>query len=84
MGSLEQLFIDERATIRSALELLDSTAKRILLIAPEGHLKAVITDGDIRRHLIRNGASKTRYLLSLHTIPSLSPGKPGYGQSHHA
>lgn len=55
MGSLEQLFIDERATIRSALELLDSTAKRILLIAPEGHLKAVITDGDIRRHLIKNG-----------------------------
>lgn len=55
MGSLEQLFIDERASIRSALELLDSTAKRILLIAPEGHLKAVITDGDIRRHLIKNG-----------------------------
>jgi dTDP-glucose pyrophosphorylase len=56
MGSLEQLFIDEKASIRYAMEQLDSTAMRILLIAPEGSLKAVVTDGDIRRHLIRNGS----------------------------
>ncbi|MBI9094592.1 MAG: NTP transferase domain-containing protein [Sphaerochaeta sp.] len=55
MSTLEQLFIDENATIRKTLEQLDQTAKRILLIAPEGKLKAVVTDGDIRRHLIRNG-----------------------------
>ena len=55
MSTLEQLFIDEDATIRKTLEQLDRTAKRILLIAPEGKLKAVVTDGDIRRHLIRNG-----------------------------
>lgn len=56
MGSLEQLFIEGNVSIRSALEQLDSTAKRILLIAPKGRLEAVITDGDIRRHLIKNGS----------------------------
>lgn len=56
MGTLEQLFIDEKTSIRSALEQLDITAKRILLIASDGHLKAVVTDGDIRRHLIKNGS----------------------------
>ena len=56
MVALERLFIEETNTIRSAMEQLDSTGKRILLIAPSGRLKAVITDGDIRRHLIRNGS----------------------------
>ncbi len=56
MIALEKLFIEEHDTIRSALERLDSTGKRILMIAPNGKLKAVITDGDIRRHLIKNGS----------------------------
>ncbi len=56
MGILEQLFIDETTSIREALEQLDRTAKRILLVAPQGKLKAVVTDGDIRRHLIKNGS----------------------------
>jgi len=56
MVPLERLFIEENDSIRSAMERLDETALRILLIAPGGKLKAVLTDGDIRRHLIKNGS----------------------------
>ncbi|MFA5528218.1 MAG: sugar phosphate nucleotidyltransferase [Peptostreptococcales bacterium] len=55
MNQLERLFIDESSSIRSAMERLNETAKRILLVTSEGRLLAVVTDGDIRRHLIRNG-----------------------------
>ena len=37
------------------LRKLDETGQRILFIAPEGHLKAVITDGDIRKFFLRGG-----------------------------
>jgi CBS domain-containing protein len=56
MVPLERLFIEENDSIRSAMERLDETALRILLIAPGGKLKAVLTDGDIRRHIIKNGS----------------------------
>lgn len=58
MGMLEKLFIKEKASIQEAMAQLDATGKRILLIAPDGKLKAVVSDGDIRRHLIRNGKIK--------------------------
>ena len=31
------------------MKKLDETGQRILFIAPEGKLKAVVTDGDIRK-----------------------------------
>ncbi|MDR3541404.1 MAG: sugar phosphate nucleotidyltransferase [Desulfosporosinus sp.] len=34
---------------------LDATARQILLVAENNKLKAIITDGDIRRHLLRGG-----------------------------
>ena len=37
------------------LRKLDETGQRILFIAPEGKLKAVITDGDIRKFFLRGG-----------------------------
>ena len=35
---------------------LDETGQRILFIAPEGKLRAVVTDGDIRKFILRGGA----------------------------
>lgn len=55
MIPLEQLFIEENTKIQDALKQLDRTGKRILLVTSEGVFKAVLTDGDIRRHLIKNG-----------------------------
>ena len=49
MIKVEELFIAPNATVLEPLRKLDETGQRIQFIAPEGHLKAVITDGDIRK-----------------------------------
>ena len=50
MIQVEELFIEPTATVLETLRKLDVTGQRILFIAPEGKLKAVITDGDARRY----------------------------------
>lgn len=52
---LDELFIQEDSTILEAMKRLDVTGQRILFIAPEGKLKAVLTDGDVRKCLLRGG-----------------------------
>lgn len=53
--NIEKLLISENLTIRDALKKLDETGRRILLITESEVLKAVITDGDIRRWILKNG-----------------------------
>ncbi|CAH2211892.1 nucleotidyltransferase family protein [Tepidibacter aestuarii] len=61
---LQDLFIDETMTIKEALKKLDETAKKILIVTEYNKLKAVITDGDIRRWILRSGdLSKTVSLI---------------------
>ena len=55
MIKVEELFIEPTATVLETLRKLDETGQRILFIAPEGKLKAVITDGDIRKFFLRGG-----------------------------
>lgn len=55
MIKVEELFIEPTATVLETLRKLDETGQRILFIAPEGRLKAVITDGDIRKFFLRGG-----------------------------
>ena len=53
---VEELFISESCTVLDTMKKLDETGQRILFIAPEGKLKAVVTDGDIRKCILRGGA----------------------------
>lgn len=52
---LEDLFIREEATIREALSQLDKTGRRILIVVEGRKLLGVLTDGDIRRWILKNG-----------------------------
>ena len=52
---LEDLFIREEATIREALSQLDKTAQKILIVVEGRKLLGVLTDGDIRRWILKNG-----------------------------
>lgn len=56
MLKAEELFIPETASILDAMKRLDETGQRILFVAPEGRLKAVVTDGDIRKCMLRGGS----------------------------
>ena len=55
MLKVEELFISETATVLEALKKLDVTGQRILFIAPEGRLRAAVTDGDVRKYFLRGG-----------------------------
>jgi len=48
--------VSENATIRDAMKIIDNSSLRIALIVDfDGKLKGTLTDGDIRRYLIKGG-----------------------------
>jgi len=51
----EDIFINEDCSIRDAIKRLDVTAKKILFVVNEGVLIGSITDGDIRRLILKKG-----------------------------
>lgn len=53
---IRDIIIDEEYTIRQVLKKIDDTGKRILLVGDNNNkLKGVITDGDIRRWILKSG-----------------------------
>ncbi|WP_348982317.1 sugar phosphate nucleotidyltransferase [Desulfosporosinus sp. FKB] len=52
---IETLLIHEERSVREAMKQIDVTARQILLVVKNNILKAIITDGDVRRHLLRGG-----------------------------
>jgi dTDP-glucose pyrophosphorylase len=53
--NVRDFLIDEEATMLQAMELLDKVAKKVLFVERFGKLAAAITDGDIRRWILRKG-----------------------------
>jgi len=52
---IQTLFINRDTSIRQAIEKLDKTAKRILIVVENNKLIGVVTDGDIRRWILKSG-----------------------------
>ncbi|MBU5310753.1 nucleotidyltransferase family protein [Tissierella carlieri] len=53
--NIQDLFINEDLSIKEAIKKLDETAKKILLVVENNKLIGVLTDGDIRRWILKNG-----------------------------
>lgn len=70
---LEDLFIQEDASILATMKRLDETGQRILFIAPEGRLQAVLTDGDLRKFLLRGGTLEQPVRLAANYKPKYLP-----------
>lgn len=51
---VEKLFITPDSSIRDAIRQLDQTAKKILMVTDNGKLTGVVTDGDVRRWILKN------------------------------
>ncbi len=49
------LFIDSDISIKESIRLLDKFAKKVLLVTKENVLEGILTDGDIRRWILKNG-----------------------------
>lgn len=56
---IKQFLIDENATILEAMERLDNVAKKVLFVVRNNQFVAVLTDGDIRRWILKKGNLET-------------------------
>jgi hypothetical protein len=52
---LKDFIIDEDCTLLKAMERLDKVAKKVLFVVRNGELVAALTDGDIRRWILKKG-----------------------------
>lgn len=53
--NVTELLIDEEATMIEAMQQLDKVAKKVLFVMRQGSFFATLTDGDIRRWILRKG-----------------------------
>ena len=52
----KDIFVNENTSIKEALKKLDKSAEKILLVVDEEkRLLGTLTDGDIRRYIIKTG-----------------------------
>lgn len=70
---IDDLIISENLTVIEAMQKLNERGKRILFIAPDFKLKAVLTDGDVRRHILHGGKLNARVAdmanYKFHSLP---------------
>lgn len=52
---VNDVIIDENSSMIEAMERLDSTSKKVLFVQNDNKLAAAITDGDIRRWILKKG-----------------------------
>lgn len=52
---VKEFLIDEEATMLEAMQQLDKVAKKVLFVTRKGYFVAAITDGDIRRWILKKG-----------------------------
>ncbi len=53
--NIEKFLIDENKTIIDAMKQLDNVAKKILFVTKDNKFAGTLTDGDIRRYILKNG-----------------------------
>lgn len=57
---VKDFLVSEEATIIEAMELLDQVAKKVLFVENNEQLTAAITDGDIRRWILKKGSLEAK------------------------
>lgn len=69
-SSLSKICIEEKLTVIEAMRILDKNGNKILFVQNHGVLLAALTDGDIRRWLMRGGdlQAEVRHVANYHPI----------------
>lgn len=66
----KEIFISEHSTIKEALKKLDQTAEKILLVVnTESVLQGTLTDGDLRRYILKGVSLDTSLQTFYHRTP---------------
>jgi len=66
---LQELCVEQDAFIEQALQRLDRTARKILFVVQEGRLIGTLTDGDVRRYLLKGGNLQSSVLCAANLSP---------------
>lgn len=75
---LNEILINDNINIKEAMKKLDETAKKILFVVEDKKLVGSITDGDIRRWILKNG----ELTLKVKKIINYNPLKLSENQKH--
>jgi len=77
MDKISKIIVSSDITIRQVMEKLDESAEKILFVVDQKlHLLGVITDGDVRRWILKNGSLDETAKTIMTRKPFLL--KPGY------
>lgn len=77
---IDKIIISEEISVLEAMTQLEQTGRQILIIAPELKLKGVVTDADIRRHIIHGGSLDDKISL----VANYNPKYLGIAQKSEA
>lgn len=66
---IEKLCVNAKSTVLEAIKQIDSTGKQILIVVEEKRLVGVITDGDVRRWILKNGDLQQPVQVIMNTKP---------------
>lgn len=77
---IDKIIISEEISVLEAMTQLEQTGRQILIIAPELKLKGVVTDADIRRHIIHGGSLEDKISL----VANYNPKYLGIAQKSEA
>ena len=70
---ISKFLVDENCSIIEAMSQMDLTGKKVLFVAEAGKLKAALTDGDIRRWILKNGDLKSEVKNAANYNPCYLP-----------
>lgn len=65
----EAIYIEEQNTILEAMQKIDKNSRKLLFVQNNGVLQATLTDGDIRRWLLKGGDLKAQVRLAANYQP---------------
>ncbi len=71
MTDLKKMTISAEATLREVMQVIDTGARQIALVTdPDGVLIATVTDGDVRRGMLRGLTLEAPVHAVMHTYPT--------------
>ena len=69
MKDYHEILVDENITVQDALKKLDNTSEGILFVVNDNCLVAALSDGDVRRWLLKNGGLQASISLVANYAP---------------
>lgn len=71
MENLQNICVEETMTISNGIKRLDQSGEKIILVTKDGILSGVITDGDVRRWILKNGSFEETVDKLMHRNPKV-------------